>query len=686
MTKFGLLFSIFVLVCQSVWSQTSGDFRSVKSGNWNDSDTWERYKGSKWVSSGSIPTDVNANNIIIQNGHTVTVSDNRTADQITIDAGGQATVSPGITWTIADGTGIDLIISGALINSGVIVYESNNTNAYVVNGATYIHSYNGGTIPTVTWEANSTCLITGITSTLPTGMNQTFGHLTWDCPEQTTSDPLTSLFTVNGNFTINSTGESQLKLAEGTTNIAKNYSQTGGSIRLAGGTSASLNVGGNFSLSDGTFLMSDGAATGTLNVAGNFSHTGGTITETSTGNGSIVFNGTKNQDFTGGGTVSNTIYFTINNPAGITLLSSVTFPSALTITNGNITTGSNALTLGSAASLIGEAAGKYIIGNVVNTQTLGTNSSNFSGLGISLDAGTDDIGTVTVTRVSGSNGAVTFDGKTGINRNWTITSDNPPTNGRILSLSWVSDDDNNKDLTSAQIWKSTDVGSSWFKVGSQQDASGTRTVSTSVNSFSIFTVSDGANPLPVELSSFSASVIGAAIKLSWRTETEVNNYGFEILRQGHTSTALSVTDWEKIGFVEGYGNSNSPKDYSFTDARVLSGTYSYRLKQIDIDGQFEYSKTIEVNLGAPNKYELAQNFPNPFNPNTSIKFTLPETGTVKLTVYNMLGQEIATLVNGVKEAGTHIINFDAEGLNSGIYMYRIESNGFNEVRKMTLIK
>ncbi|MCJ7552288.1 MAG: T9SS type A sorting domain-containing protein [Ignavibacteriaceae bacterium] len=214
--------------------------------------------------------------------------------------------------------------------------------------------------------------------------------------------------------------------------------------------------------------------------------------------------------------------------------------------------------------------------------------------------------------------------------------------------------------------------------------------------YSIYTVDKAFNysspntigelPLPVELSSFSASVIGSTVKLSWRTETEVNNYGFEILRQGHTSTALSVTDWEKIGFVEGYGNSNSPKDYSFTDASVVSGTYSYRLKQIDIDGQFEYSKIIEVDLGAPNKYELAQNFPNPFNPNTSIKFTLPETGNVKLTVYNMLGQEIAILVNGVKEAGTHIINFNAEELNSGIYMYRIESNGFNEVRKMTLIK
>ncbi len=101
---------------------------------------------------------------------------------------------------------------------------------------------------------------------------------------------------------------------------------------------------------------------------------------------------------------------------------------------------------------------------------------------------------------------------------------------------------------------------------------------------------------------------------------------------------------------------------------------------------FDNPLPVEHSFSPAQKYELAQNFPNPFNPNTSIKFTLPETGNVKLTVYNMLGQEIATLVNGVKEAGTHIINFNAEEFNSGIYIYRIESNGFNEVRKMTLIK
>jgi hypothetical protein len=192
--------------------------------------------------------------------------------------------------------------------------------------------------------------------------------------------------------------------------------------------------------------------------------------------------------------------------------------------------------------------------------------------------------------------------------------------------------------------------------------------------------------LPVELSSFSASIFNSRVKLNWETATEVNNYGFEIFRQAHISTSLSVTGWEKIGFVNGNGNSNSTKNYSFEDKSVLSGKYSYKLKQIDNDGKYEYSKTVEVDLGIPNKFELSQNYPNPFNPNTTIKFSMPEAGNVKLTIYNILGQEVKTLVNEYKEAGLYTVNFDAENLNSGLYIYKLQVNDFTQTHKMTLIK
>jgi hypothetical protein len=186
--------------------------------------------------------------------------------------------------------------------------------------------------------------------------------------------------------------------------------------------------------------------------------------------------------------------------------------------------------------------------------------------------------------------------------------------------------------------------------------------------------------LPVELSSFSAIVLDNAVRINWRTETEVNNYGFEILRSAQNDV------WDKIGFVQGHGNSNSPKDYSFIDESVTGGKYFYKLKQIDTDGKFEYLKVIEVDLSSPAKFELSQNYPNPFNPVTTIRFTLPLPGNVKLILYNILGEQVAELVNEFKDVGVHTINLNASELNSGLYIYKIESNGFVQSRKMMLLK
>jgi len=195
----------------------------------------------------------------------------------------------------------------------------------------------------------------------------------------------------------------------------------------------------------------------------------------------------------------------------------------------------------------------------------------------------------------------------------------------------------------------------------------------------------GEGVLPVELSSFSASIVSEGIKLNWRTETEVSNYGFDVERQvGNRQSA--VGKWSKIGFVEGYGNSNSPKEYSFVDNNISAGVYSYRLKQIDNDGKFEYSKVIEIDIGTPLDYELNQNYPNPFNPSTTIMFSIPEKGNVKLMVYNILGEEVVTLLDEIKEAGIHTINFNAAELRSGIYFYKLESGDFLMVKKMNLVK
>ena len=192
--------------------------------------------------------------------------------------------------------------------------------------------------------------------------------------------------------------------------------------------------------------------------------------------------------------------------------------------------------------------------------------------------------------------------------------------------------------------------------------------------------------LPVELSLFTANVLkSGGVKLDWRTETEVSNYGFEVQKSEDRS---KESEWKTIGFVEGHGNSNSPKDYSFTDNSAGYGKYSYRLKQIDTDGQFEYSKVIEVDAGnIPGGFVLEQNYPNPFNPSTTIKFALAETQSAKLIIYDVLGNEVTVPFNGTAEGGkVYETEFDAANLSSGIYFYRLETKSRTENRKMLLLK
>ena len=209
---------------------------------------------------------------------------------------------------------------------------------------------------------------------------------------------------------------------------------------------------------------------------------------------------------------------------------------------------------------------------------------------------------------------------------------------------------------------------------------------------------NNSNPaLPVELATFSASISNLNVELVWETATEVNNYGFEILRSAqndnHSGLAVGTekdTDeeaWEKVAFVQGYGNSNSPKYYSFTDKSIqASGKYYYRLKQIDIDGTFEYSDIIEAEIGIPKNYELKQNYPNPFNPSTTINYSIPNDAHVTLAIYDALGKEVALLDNGFRTAGNYSHTFDASNLSSGMYFYTINAGNFSSTKKMLLMK
>jgi hypothetical protein len=191
--------------------------------------------------------------------------------------------------------------------------------------------------------------------------------------------------------------------------------------------------------------------------------------------------------------------------------------------------------------------------------------------------------------------------------------------------------------------------------------------------------------VPVELVSFTASNDGNNVNLNWVTSTQLNNKGFEIERKSGNE------NYQVISFIKGDGTTTEQKSYSYLDKDLKDGKYTYRLKQIDLDGSINYSNEISLSVAVPAEFNLSQNYPNPFNPSTIINYSVPQKTTVKLVVYDILGKEVRTLVNSERDAGTYNIkwnglNNNGQPVSTGIYIYRIQAGDFVQERKMILMK
>jgi hypothetical protein len=200
----------------------------------------------------------------------------------------------------------------------------------------------------------------------------------------------------------------------------------------------------------------------------------------------------------------------------------------------------------------------------------------------------------------------------------------------------------------------------------------------------------GSNALPVEMSLFTAAQNGSKVELAWQTASEKNNYGFEVERKMLQDPAVTPGpgSWQREGFVNGNGTSNSPRRYSFAENVATSGRYAFRLKQIDRDGTFTYSHEVHVDVGlAPRIFSLSQNYPNPFNPTTTIEFTLSKDGHAVLEIYDVVGRKVATLFDDVAKAGEyHRAVFDGSRFSSGVYFYRIQAGNLITTRRLVLLK
>ena len=269
---------------------------------------------------------------------------------------------------------------------------------------------------------------------------------------------------------------------------------------------------------------------------------------------------------------------------------------------------------------------------------------------------------------------------------WTITSSDAVScsNGQIEvpldSLRGVID-------PAQLVWlKRDNSGDPWINIGGTI-TSGKLVSNIPFSTFYEFAIgSMDGSPLPVQLTSFTAEQKDGAVNLTWKTNNELQNSGFDIERK-----SVSDKQFSKIGFIKGAGNSSTPKQYSFSDNSVLNGKYYYRLRMVNNDGQSSYSNETELTI-TPSGFVMYQNYPNPFNPETNIKYAVPVESNIIINIYNSLGENIRTINQGIKQPGYYDINFNSNGLSSGIYFYNMKAVSlegkinFTSVKKMIHMK
>jgi hypothetical protein len=197
-------------------------------------------------------------------------------------------------------------------------------------------------------------------------------------------------------------------------------------------------------------------------------------------------------------------------------------------------------------------------------------------------------------------------------------------------------------------------------------------------------------PLPIQLASFSGTTqSNNRVRLDWGTISEINNFGFYVLRKGEGESQFAELP---NSFVAGHGTTNEPQFYSWSDNFILTGSTQYRLKQVDLDGAAHFTEPITVSSPTdvkgtePIMFKLEQNYPNPFNPSTTIEYTLPSRASVTLKLYDVVGREVMTLVSGIQDGGSHSVRVDASSIASGVYFYRLNTGNITSLKKMVVMR
>ena len=550
--------------------------------------------------------------------------------------------------------------SGASSGNG-IAFASNKDSMFIANGGRYVHNTARGNALIVAQLARASGTESGV--------------FEFDVPG-------------TGLYQFSATGRTYGSLvlsavAAGGTKRYSTYSTTG---------SSATSIRGNLTIGSGVTWTS--GLRNVINLFGNVTNNGALV---DTAAQAIQLVGTLEQTVGGVGTYS-LKRLRINNSAGVTLTSPLSVSDSLILSLGKVTIGSNSIVIASSGGADPGSPSSYVV-------TAGTGTVTQKGVGSTdryFPVGTatsynpvilKNIGTVDTfaVRVQPTYDFPPNDSSKVVNRQWTITESVPGGSNVTIGLQWNTNDQASGFNPSQPVYIGRFSGEFWLQTLATVFGVGPYLAQASgFTSFSAFGVGN-EDALPIQLASFTGTIIaGNRVRLDWQTASEVNNYGFYIQRR-----AANVGEWTEIdgSFVPGHGTTYVPQYYSYTDHVPLTAARQYRLRQVDLDGTSHFTDPIQVDNPtsvpevAPRVFTLMQNYPNPFNPSTEIKFSVETTNHARLEVYNTLGQKVATLFDGIAEAGQyHKVRFNASGLSSGVYFYRLVSGNRTDSKKLTLLR
>lgn len=427
----------------------------------------------------------------------------------------------------------------------------------------------------------------------------------------------------------------------------------------------------------------------TIRVRGRFINESSNPTPFVSGNSRIIFDGSAAQSIEGTNT---TTFFNVqfqNGSTTNTINQNITINGTLTVSNGELDLNGKVITLSPTASLA-ESSGQRIKGNngfITTIRNLSSSPGNVGNMGFDIFFTEQAPG---LTEIRRYHSQITEDGLSSINR-WFRVSPNNNT-GLNASVRFRYDDEEmaGNDETSLILYRKPTAGS-WVARGGTVNTGSNFITLTGINAFSDWTA-DLAGSLPISLSFFDVRPVEVNMpQIIWETQTEFENFGFFLDRaqvSGSNAEGEVVdTLWQEIAFVEGEGTSFEPIQYAYLDESLTgSGTFLYRLRQVDFDGTTETFGPIKFNVAPPSEFKLLNSYPNPFNPTTTIPFEVAKSGRVQIRIYDILGRVIQTLVDGNRNAGRYQVIFDARNYASGIYIIRFVADGRSFTKKITLIK